>query len=158
MQIKTCLRYESVESSAVTRAIRSAELGLEPRRQMLAGFSVPPTRVPPIRRWPHPQATNYSRTCDVRASAGARSPGLPGRTGASATRTQPASPGATAPATPRDHVTEVNDGMRGIRNTIHGLNRILSDERLTAAERTAARRLHSIASRALDSAEDYLRK
>ncbi|HYW13389.1 MAG TPA: RHS repeat-associated core domain-containing protein [Longimicrobium sp.] len=57
-----------------------------------------------------------------------------------------------------DHVTEVNEGMRGLRNTIQGLNQILSDERLTAAERTAARRLHSIASRALDSAEAYLSK
>lgn len=57
-----------------------------------------------------------------------------------------------------DHVTEVNEGMRGIRNTIQGLNRILSDERLSAAERTAAQRLLGVASRALDSAEAYLAK
>jgi hypothetical protein len=57
-----------------------------------------------------------------------------------------------------DHVTEVNEGMSGIRNTIGGLNRILADERLTRDERAAAQRLLSQASRALDSARDYLAK
>jgi RHS repeat-associated protein len=55
-----------------------------------------------------------------------------------------------------DHVTEVNEAMGGLRNTIGDLNRILADERLTRDERGAAQRLLSMASRALDRAEDYL--
>jgi hypothetical protein len=57
-----------------------------------------------------------------------------------------------------DHVTEVQEGMGGIRNTIRSLNRILSDERLSTEERRAAQRMLSNASRRLDAAEDYLRK
>jgi RHS repeat-associated protein len=56
-----------------------------------------------------------------------------------------------------DHVTEVQDAMNGLRNTIRQLNGVLGDPNLTDEARQSAQALLGRASRALDRAEDALR-
>jgi hypothetical protein len=57
-----------------------------------------------------------------------------------------------------DHVTEVAEAMGGVTNSINDLKRLLADERLSSAERATANGLLSVASRALDAAERYLKR
>jgi hypothetical protein len=48
--------------------------------------------------------------------------------------------------------------MGGVTNSINDLKRLLADERLSSAERATANGLLSVASRALDAAERYLKR
>ncbi len=57
-----------------------------------------------------------------------------------------------------DHVTEVREAAVGLRNVIHNLNGVLGNPNLDPALRTQAEQLLGRASRALDRAEDALRK
>ena len=63
---------------------------------------------------------------------------------------------STAKGRAFDHVTEVRNAMQGLRNVIHGVNRLLTQGRPTDAQRAEAEALRSRAVDALQRAQQAL--
>lgn len=61
-----------------------------------------------------------------------------------------------ADGTPWDHVDEVRNAQRGLRNRVRSLQKQLSDPNLSAAERAAAQSELSEASRLLDYSRQFV--
>jgi hypothetical protein len=57
-----------------------------------------------------------------------------------------------------DHVTEVREAMAGLSQTISKLNRVLGNPGIETEARIAAERMLGRASRALDAAEEALKR